>query len=245
MDLGIEGRRAAVAAGSAGLGLGSARALDAEGVAVAICGRDPARIDRALESLSDRAVGVQADVSTESGARGFVTAAAERLGGPPDILVANAGGPPPGNFSSTAMDDYRAALDLNMLSTIAMCLEAVPAMQEAGWGRVVAITSVGAKEPIDGLIASSTARAGLTAFLGVTAREVAEHGVTVNSVLPGSHDTERIRSLRGGAVADPSDLTIGNADDFGAVVAFLCSRQARFVNGATVTVDGGRSRGMF
>jgi 3-oxoacyl-[acyl-carrier protein] reductase len=253
MDLGISGRTAAVAAASAGLGLASARALASDGVRVAICGRDRARVDDAVASLppvDGGHVGLTADLSTPAGASGFVRDATEALGGPADILVTNAGGPPAGTFSSTPLEAYGPALDLNLLSVVAMCQAAVPAMRERGWGRVVAITSISVKQPIGMLILSNTARAGATAFLKTLATEVAADGVTVNSVLPGSHATDRLRSLHGGAegleraaAAVPTKV-LGDPADFGSVVAFLCSDQAKFVTGAALQVDGGQYAGL-
>lgn len=242
MDLGIAGKRAAVAAASAGLGLGTARALAAEGVAVAICGRDPARIEAAAAEVGGGAVPLVADLSTAQGGSDFVARAREALGGV-DILICNAGGPPPGNFASTDIEAYEQALSLNMLSTIAMCREAVPEMQERGWGRVVAITSLGVRQPYAQLIASVAARTGVTGFLKVLAREVAKDGVTVNSLQPGFHDTERVRSLTGGdasafAAQQPAGF-IGDADDFGRIAAFLCSEHAKFLTGCGIHVDGG------
>ena len=248
MDLGINGKRAAVAAGTAGLGLGTARALAAEGVAVAVCGRDPERVDAAVADLGAGAVGLVTDLSSTDGAGGFVTGAAERLGGPIDILVCNAGGPPPGTFATTDLDGYRAALELNCLATVAMCQAAVPGMQERGWGRVVAITSVGARQPIGFLMASSTARAAVTGFLKVLSTEVAGDGVTVNNLQPGTHATDRITRLSGDTIdhlrAEIPAGAPGDPDDFGAVAAFLCSQQARFVTGVGLHVDGGAYRGL-
>ncbi len=251
MDLGLTGRRAAVAAASAGLGLASAAALAREGVEVAICGRDPERVAQAAERIRSEGGRVEplvADVGTPEGAAEFVERAADALGGGIDVLVANAGGPPRGTFASTSIAAYREALELNLLSTVAMCQQAVPAMQANGWGRVVAITSIGARQPIGTLAASTTARTGVTGFLKVLATEVAVDGVTVNSVQPGVHDTDRLRSL---GAADRDALTgdipagrLGDADDFGAVVAFLCSEQARFITGTSVLVDGGATRGL-
>jgi 3-oxoacyl-[acyl-carrier protein] reductase len=246
MDLGIAGRRAAVAASSGGLGLGAARALVADGVHVAICGRDPDRLQRAvaeLEAIGGGQVhGLASDVSTVAGAEAFVSEARGALGGI-DILVPNAGGPPPGGFASTELAAYGPALELSLISTVAMSMAAVPAMREQGWGRVVAITSVSVRQPIPGLILSNTARAGVTGFLKTLALEVAGDGVTVNSVQPGSHATDRLRSMHGGdltaaAAAVPTG-EVGRPEDFGAVVAFLCSDQARFITGAAVPVDGG------
>ena len=250
MDLGISGRRAAVAAATSGLGLASARALAADGARVVICGRDEARLAGALASLSADGLevhGVIGDVSTAAGGTAFVTAAAEALGGV-DILVPNAGGPPGGGFATTDLAAYQPALEQNLLSTVAMCLAAVPAMREQRWGRVVAITSVSVRQPIDGLILSNTARAGVTGFLKTLALEVAADGVTVNTVQPGSHATDRLRSMHGGdltrvAAGTPTGV-LGRAEDFGAVVAFLCGDQARFITGASLPVDGGAARGL-
>jgi len=237
MDLGLRNKRAAVAAASAGLGYASAAALVAEGVEVVICGRDGARVEAAAERLGCH--GLVADVSTAEGAEAFVVDAAERLGGL-DILVANAGGPPPGTFASTPLEAYRPAIELNLMSVVAMCQAAVPAMCERGWGRVVAITSVAVRQPIAELILSNTARAGATGFLKTLAREVAGSGVTVNSVQPGLHRTDRVTSLYGDEVPSP----IGEADDFGAIVTFLCSEQAKFVTGVQLHVDGGSYAGL-
>lgn len=250
MDLGISGRRAAVAAASGGLGLASARALAADGVAVAICGRDPQRLAAAvdeLERFGGVVVGLPADVSTPDGAAAFVQAASDELGGV-DILVANAGGPPAGGFDAMDVEAYRRALDLNLLSTVAMCRTAVPAMRAQGWGRVVAITSISVRQPIEGLILSNTARAGVTGFLKTLALEVAADGVTVNTVQPGLHATDRLAQLHGGdltgAARQVPTGAVGRPEDFGAVVAFLCSDHARFVTGAAVPVDGGAHRGL-
>jgi 3-oxoacyl-[acyl-carrier protein] reductase len=164
-----------------------------------------------------------------------------------DILVPNTGGPPPGNFASTALEAYPAALDLNLMATVALCKELVPDMQSRGWGRVVAITSISVREPIAHLILSNTARAGTTAFLKTLAREVAADGVTVNSVLPGLHATPRVEGLAGGdaerlrAMASGIPMgRLGTADEFGHVAAFLCSEHAAFVTGAAIPIDGGQ-----
>jgi 3-oxoacyl-[acyl-carrier protein] reductase len=247
MDLGIEGKRAAVAAGSQGLGFGTAAALAAEGVRVAICSRDQSKVDDAVARIGHGCIGLVADVGTVAGATGFVDAATEALGGL-DILVPNAGGPPPGTFAEVEdVDAYAKAFELNALSTIAMCKTAVPAMQERGWGRVVAITSISVRQPIANLILSNTARAGLTGFLKTLAREVARDGVTVNSLQPGLHATERMKALH----ADPQQLGgavpvgfIGDAGDFGRVAAFLCSESARYVTGTALAVDGGSDQGL-
>lgn len=242
MELGIEGRRAAVAAGSSGLGLGAAKTLAAEGAVVAICGRDRERLDRAVTTIGHDATGIVCDVGSAEGGAAFVEAAAHELGGPIDILVPNAGGPPPGTFASTPTDAYADALDLNLMSVVSMCKAAVPSMQDRGWGRVVAITSVSVRQPIPNLILSNTARAGATAFLKTLALETAADGVTVNTVQPGVHDTPRLEALY--SDEQKSQIRMGDPDDFGAIVTFLCSEQAKFVTGLQLHVDGGSFGGL-
>jgi 3-oxoacyl-[acyl-carrier protein] reductase len=242
MDFGISGRRAAVAGASRGLGYATAAALAAEGVRVAICGRHEDAIGEAADRIGDRAVPLVADVHTADGARGFVDAARDAVGGI-DILVTNAGGPPAGDFSSTEVEQYLAAFQLNCLSMIAMCHAAVPAMREQRWGRVVAITSIAARQPIPGLILSNVARAGATGFLKTLAREVAGDGVTVNSLQPGTHDTDRVRQLGLDAYGIPAG-TIGRPEDFGAIASFVCSDHARFLTGTAIPVDGGAYAGL-
>ena len=230
-----------MAAGSSGLGLGTAAALAAEGVEVAICGRDESRLAAAAERIGARCTPIVADVGTPNGAAGFVGAAKEALGGV-DILVPNAGGPPAGTFSSTPVDAYAAAIDLNLMSVVAMCKAAVPAMQERGWGRVVAITSVSVRQPIPSLILSNTARAGATGFLKTLALEVAADGVTVNSVQPGGHRTPRVEQVY--SEEQLAAARMGDPGDFGAIVAFFCSEYAKFTTGATLSVDGGSYLGL-
>ena len=243
MDLGISGRRAAVAGASRGLGFATAAALAAEGVRVAICSRHRDAIDAAAARIGPGAVPLVADVQTPHGAREFVDAARDAFGGM-DILVANAGGPPPGDFSSTDVEQYLDAFHLNCLSVIAMCDAAVPGMRAQGWGRVVAITSIAVRQPMPGLILSNVARAGATGFLKTLAREIAVDGVTVNSLQPGMHDTDRVRQL---GHTDPSGIPtgrLGRPDEFGAVAAFVCSERAGFLTGSAIPVDGGAYAGL-
>jgi 3-oxoacyl-[acyl-carrier protein] reductase len=247
MDLKIAGKRAAVAAASSGLGLATARALANEGARVAICGRDRVRVEAAASDIGEAAVPLVVDVSTPDGATQFVTQSQDALGGV-DILVTNAGGPPPGNFASTALDAYPEAISLNLLSVVAMCQAAVPAMREQRWGRVVAITSISVRQPLPMLILSNTARAGATGFLKTLATEVAPDGVTVNSIQPGVHRTPRVEQIYGGNIEAAANSIpvgeLGSADDFGQVAAFLCSDAARFVTGASIPVDGGAYSGL-
>ncbi len=250
LDLGIDQKRAIVAAGSAGLGLSTARALVAEGVQVAICGRDAAKLERAVAELGAGAMGVVADLSDPTDATRFALEAQALLGGC-DILIANAGGPPGGTFASTDLSAYQYAFDLDCRSAMALCIALIPAMRAQHWGRVVAITSYGAKQPIGGLAASSVARAALTSFLKLTAREVAPDGVTVNNLCPGLHATDRLVGLRGGSPDSLAAMArevpagvIGNPDDFGRVAAFLCSASARYITGTSVQIDGGMVSGL-
>jgi 3-oxoacyl-[acyl-carrier protein] reductase len=246
MDLGIAGRRTAVAAASAGLGYSTAEAFVGEGARVVICGRDRARVEDAAARLGGGTVGVAIDVGSLDGGRRFVEAAIDVLGGV-DILVTNAGGPPRGTFESTDSDAYSSALELNLLSVVGMCMAAVPGMRERGWGRIAAITSIAVRQPIGDLILSNTARSGATGFLKTLALEVAKDGITVNSVQPGSHATDRLLSLGGDLDAIGASIPVGRVGapaDFGQVVAFLCSEHAGFITGAAVPVDGGACRAL-
>ncbi len=247
MDLELAGRRALVTGASAGLGLSCARALLAEGAAVTIASRSTERIVAAADELGGGVTALTADVSEPDAVDDLVSAATEAMGGV-DIVIANAGGPPPGNFESTDVDAYLDAFKLNALSTIALCKASIPAMRERGWGRVVAVTSISVREPIPTLMLSNTARAGLTGFLKTTAREVAGDGVTVNSLQPGLHRTARLTGVYGddlsGLESSVPAGAIGDPDDFGKVAAFLCSNAAAFITGAAVPVDGGAAHGL-
>lgn len=250
MDLGISGRHALVTGASSGLGLATARALAANGVSVVISSRSLARLEAAATTIEPVAGAtvhvVPADVSDHSAATDLVTEASRVLGGI-DILIANAGGPPPGNFASTDFAAYDEALRLNLLSTVALCQAAIPGMIERSWGRVLAITSSSVREPIDRLILSNTARAGVTGFLKTVAREVAPHGITVNSLQPGLHATDRLTSLYGDLDAVASAIParrLGDPDDFGHVAAFMCSEHTKFVTGVALPLDGGALHGL-
>jgi len=236
VDLGISNRTAAVAAASGGLGFASA-----------ICSRDATRVAEAAQRIGNSCIGIVADVSTLEGGQDFVRQAAAALGHI-DILVANGGGPPAGNFATTPANAYITGLQQSLLSVVGMCTEVVSEMQSRQWGRIIAITSVAVRQPIPNLILSNTARAGVTGFLKTLAREIAASGITVNSVQPGIHATDRIRQLYG-VTPDASSLgipagVVGNPSDFGAMVAFLCSESAKFVTGTNIQVDGGSYAGL-
>ena len=246
MDLGISGRTALVTGASAGLGLACAQALAAEGVRVAVASRSADKLAAAVATLDGDPVMLTVDLSDPASVDALVGDATEALGHV-DILIANGGGPPPGNFASTDVDAYPAALQLNLLSMVALAKAFVPPMQERGWGRVVAVTSAAVRQPMDYLILSNTARSGLTAFLKTTATEVAGDGVTVNTVQPGVHATDRLAQLYDDldevARSVPTQR-LGDPGDFGRIVAFLCSESARSITGASVPVDGGAVKGL-
>lgn len=247
MDLGLSGRTAVVSGGSAGLGFATARSLVTAGVRVVICGRDAKRLTDAAAKIGNSCIGIVGDVSSVAGGETFINQATAALGHI-DIAVLNGGGPPAGNFASTSVANYETAVQNGLLSMIAMTKLVVPQMQSRKWGRVVAITSISVRQPIANLILSNTMRAGLTGFLKTVAREVASDCVTINTVQPGTHATDRITQLYG-ATPDAKALdipagVIGDPKDFGDVVAFLCSESAKFITGANLQVDGGQYSGL-
>jgi 3-oxoacyl-[acyl-carrier protein] reductase len=247
MDLGITGKRAIVAAGTAGLGLATAVSLARNGARVVICGRDAARLDAAVATVGHGCNGIQHDVATAETAMDFVRKAIDHLGGV-DILVTNGGGPPPGTAIDTPIDKYPAALEQSLLSVIGMCQVALPYMREQKWGRIVAITSISVKQPIATLALSNTARAGVTGYLKSLARDIAGEGITVNSVQPGIHLTDRIKDVSGNTLT-PQQFGIpagflGDPGDFGEICAFFASEQAKYVTGAHLNVDGGQYAGL-
>ena len=253
MDLGIAGKRALVCAASKGLGLGCARALAEAGVDLVINARGAETLEAAAETIRTNfgveVVTVAADITTEDGRADVLESA-----GPVDILVNNAGGPPPGMWTDWGREDFIAALDANMLAPIAMMTALMPAMMQRGWGRVVNITSQSVKAPIPVLGLSNSARAGLTGYVAGMSRQVAGHGVTINNLLPGIHDTDRATSLDQG-VSKAQGISMdearaqrcatipagryGTKEDFGAACAFLCSQHAGFIVGQNVLLDGG------
>jgi 3-oxoacyl-[acyl-carrier protein] reductase len=248
VDLGLSGKRAAVAASSTGLGFACAAALVAEGARVAICALDPDEVQATVQKLGGDTIGIAVDLSSPLECERFVVDARDQLGGL-DILVTNGPGPRPGNFAATSPEDYQRALELNLLSVVRMCHAAVPQMQEQHWGRIVAITSIAVRQPIAQLILSNTARAGATGFLKTLAREVAKDGVTVNSVQPGLHQTQRVTNVyQDGLSAEVATIptqTLGDPADFGALVAFLCSEQAKYLTGVGLPIDGGLDAALF
>ena len=253
MDLGIKGKRALVCASSKGLGRGCAENLAAAGVDLVLNARGTEALEETAEAIRTAhgvsVTTVACDVTTAEGQAQVLKAA-----GQIDILVTNAGGPPPGMWSDWSRDDFIAALDANMLTPIALMKASLPGMMERGWGRVVNITSQSVKAPIAVLGLSNAARTGLTGYVAGTARQVAPHGVTINNLLPGIHATDRAVSLDTGVSQSQGismdeakaqrEATIparryGTAAEFGATCAFLCSQHAGFIVGQNILLDGG------
>jgi 3-oxoacyl-[acyl-carrier protein] reductase len=235
MELGIAGKVALVTASSKGLGLGTAKALANEGCRVAINGRNTETLAAAAAQVPD-ALALADDVTDPDAPGRLVAATLERFGAL-DILVANAGGPPPARALDLDDDALRAAIEANLLTSIRLIRAAVPAMRAAGWGRIVCIASNAVKQPIPDLAASNTARTALWGWAKTAAADLIEDGITLNLLLPGLHATDRVRAL--GRTAP-----LGDPDDFGAVAAFLCSAQAAFVSGAALQVDGAATLGL-
>ncbi|HEX8071609.1 MAG TPA: SDR family oxidoreductase [Pyrinomonadaceae bacterium] len=263
MDFGLSNRVALVAAGSQGIGFAAARELAREGARVFLCARDEAGARAAAERITDetgtRCVGVRADVTSDADVALFVAQAQEQAG-QVDILVTNAGGPAAATFDTATLEHYRQAFELNALSAIRLAQLVVPGMRARRWGRVVNVTSVSVKQPIEGLLLSNSVRAGLTGWAKALSTEVAADGVTVNNVAPGWTLTEHQREVaaaRGRAQAKTADEMIATwaaqipagrlADpvEIGAAVAFLASERAAYITGVTLQVDGGWVRGLF
>jgi 3-oxoacyl-[acyl-carrier protein] reductase len=238
VDLGIEGKTALVAAASRGLGRATAEALASEGVRVMLTARDAGVLEQTRSELSAAGADVEAVAAdvTEPEAPARLVAATREAFGHVDIVIANAGGPPPGRAFDVDDAALEAALNANLLSSIRLAREALPSMREQGWGRICCIASYSIVEAIPTLALSTTARAGLHAWAKGAAQDLAHEGsgVTLNVICPGPHATDRMRELGGAGV-------MGDPADFGRIVAFLCSQSARFVNGVAVVVDGGET----
>lgn len=267
MDLGIQGKWALVGGASKGLGLGCARALAHEGVNVVMVARGAEALHASVETLKQETSGkvhllaVAADITTEAGREAIWSVA----GGPGktyDMVITNAGGPPPGDFRDWGREQWIKAVDANMLTPIELIKATVDGMAERGFGRIINITSGAVKAPIDVLGLSNGARSGLTGFVAGVARQsrLASRNVTINNLLPGAFDTDRIRTtLKGAAekagksveeIAEVRKKTIpaqrfGNAEEFGKTCAFLCSVYASYITGQNILTDGGAYPGTY
>jgi 3-oxoacyl-[acyl-carrier protein] reductase len=242
MDLGIEGRVALVTAASKGLGRASALALAGEGAKVAICARGEAALratEREIRDAGGEVLATVADVTQPDVPARLVAEASEHFGGL-DILVANAGGPPPGRALEVSDDAIQAAVNANLLTSVRLVRQAVPWMQRSGWGRICCITSYSIKQPMPTLALSNLARTGLWAWAKTAAADLFPQGITLNLACPGPHATDRMRQLAG----DQALEGMGDPDDFGRIVAFMCSRPAGFLSGAAVNVDGAEVKGL-
>jgi 3-oxoacyl-[acyl-carrier protein] reductase len=261
MDLGLAGRVAVVAGASQGLGLACARELAAEGATVVLCARDPGRLEAACESIraaGGTCAGIPADVA-QDGAPAAVVARALEDHGRVDVLVPNSGGPPAGRFEELPPEAWDAATSLLLRSAVGFARAALPAMRAQGSGRIIGITSVAVKQPVDGLILSNALRSAVTGFLRTLANEVAGAGITVNAVLPGYMATDRMKHLierdaaaAGIGIDEQAARTaaaipigrLGEPREFAAMVAFLASDRASYVTGQSIVVDGGLNRSL-
>ena len=261
MDLGLRGKIALVAASSRGLGRAIAEELAAEGAHLVLCSRREEVIRSAADVIARdhgvRALGIAADLSV-AGEAARVVEAANRFGRV-DILITNAGGPPAGPFESHDDAAWRAAIAMNLESVIALTRGVLPGMKQGGWGRIINVTSIAVKQPVDNLILSNSVRAAVTGFARTLANEVAPHGITVNNVLPGYTRTERVEELaeytgkQTGKTPDEARQVwerqipmarLGEPREFAALVAFLASERASYITGTSITVDGGWVRSL-
>jgi len=253
MELGIKGRTAIVCAASKGLGKGCAMALAKEGVNVVISARGAEALNATAEEIRKasgaKVTAIACDVTTEEGRKQILAACPN-----PDILINNAGGPPPGDFKDFTLDDWRKAVEWNMITPLALIKATVYGMMDRGFGRIVNITSQSVKAPIASLELSNGARAGLTGAVAVIARKAVSRNVTVNALLPGPFDTDRLRGstkrmaeLQGVSMEEAMKQRksavpagrFGTPEEFGAAAAFLCSAHAGFITGQNLLLDGG------
>lgn len=262
MDLGLRGKVAVVAAASKGLGRAVAQELAAEGARVVICARSRESLDRARDEIAEDThadvYAVVADLSTTAGIDAVAREALARFGRV-DILVNNAGGPPSGPFEQHAWETWESAVHLTLRSAVELTRRLLPAMRERHWGRIINVTSIAVKQPVDGLILSNSIRAAVTGWARTLATEVATDGVTVNNVLPGYTRTERVEQLNAARAASEKVSVdeiqrrieaqipmrrLGEPREFGALVAFLASERASYITAQSWAVDGGWVRAL-
>jgi 3-oxoacyl-[acyl-carrier protein] reductase len=263
MDLGIKNKAALVAASSQGLGRAIASALCSEGVKVMICARDRARLLKARDAIAAETGGevraFSADVTNPDDIRKLVRFTVDEYGSV-DILVCNAGGPPSGLLEDFTPEDYQKALELNLLSTVRLCYEVIPLMKKRKWGRIITLTSVSAKQPIDNLILSNTARAGVLGLTKSLSNQLAAFGITVNSICPGYTQTERVEGLANAFAekhrGSPQDFysllektipmgRLAKPEEVAVAAAFLASEPSAYITGAVLQVDGGYIKGLY
>jgi 3-oxoacyl-[acyl-carrier protein] reductase len=257
MNFGLHNKVALVAASSRGLGRAVAEELAAEGARLIICSRRQDAIQSAATAIAEQhhidIVPIAADLTVDGEAERVTRAGIEHFGRI-DVLVTNAGGPPAGPFETHDLQAWRAALALNLESAIALIRGVLPGMKERKWGRIINITSIAVKQPVDNLILSNSVRAAVTGMARTLANEVAQHGITVNNVLPGYTRTERVEELaaftanKSGTSPDEARAVwerqipigrLGEPREFAALVAFLASERASYITGTSITVDGG------
>jgi len=257
MDLGLKDKVALVAASSQGLGRAVAEELAAEGASLVLCARDSQTLDQTAVAIAERSntrvLAVPADVTVADDIKRVVDAGIERFGRI-DILVTNAGGPPAGRFEQLTREQWEQAIRLTLLSAVELTRQVLPGMKERRWGRILNITSIAVKQPVENLLLSNSLRAGLTGFARTLANEVAADGITVNNVLPGYTRTERLDELAEMMAEkqgiSPSEFRgkwekeipmgrLGEPREFAAVVAFLASERASYITGISIQVDGG------
>ena len=262
MDLGLKNKVALVAAGSRGLGRAVAEELAAEGASLLLCARDAQTLAETAAAIAESSgahvLAVPADVTVIDDIKRLVEAGIERFGRI-DILVTNAGGPPAGTFDKLTREQWDEAIRLTLLSAVELARQVLPGMKERRWGRIINITSIAVKQPVDGLMLSNSLRAGLTGFARTLANEVAPEGITVNNVLPGYTRTERLEELvefmaeKQGTSVDEFRGTwekeipmgrLGEPRELAATVAFLASERASYITGTSIQVDGGWIRSL-
>ncbi|OLC26828.1 MAG: hypothetical protein AUH69_11775 [Actinobacteria bacterium 13_1_40CM_4_65_12] len=253
MDLGLKDRGALVTAASKGLGRACAEALVGEGAEVFISSRDPLAIESTAKQIS-AAGWFAADVSRPGEPEALVEAAVQRLPGL-DVLVVNAGGPPPGTFQSTPLELWEVAFHLTLMSAVRLIRAGLPHLKRSRQGRIVCITSISVRQPIPNIALSNAMRAAVTGLAKTLSRELAPDGITVNCLAPDSILTDRIRQVAVASGADPEEQIkrmassaamgrLGDPAEFGAACAFLCSKQAGYITGQTLGVDGGALLGV-
>lgn len=263
MDLGLKNKVALVAAGSRGLGRAVAEELAAEGASLVLCARDLTTLTETTAAIADstgaHVLAVPADVTNFDNIKRLVDAGTERFGRI-DILVTNAGGPPAGTFDQLTREQWDEALRLTLLSAVELARQVLPGMKERRWGRILNITSIAVKQPVENLMLSNSLRAGLTGFARTLANEVAADGITVNNILPGYTRTERLEDLatmmaekqgispgefRGKWEKEIPMGRLGEPREFAALAAFLVSERASYITGTSIQVDGGWIRSLF